>query len=268
MKKLLSLAILAALSTPVLAETSIDVAHESNKETTAKAGYALENGISFDVELVGQDSFKNLKETTIGAAWKFDLSSNLYVQPQVAFTMPIHNNSQSGSFNVPEGPEIIKVKLDVGNTAKFGLKTGYNFDNGLYLSGRYRYEMATDTLSLTQFKDKKATGHSINLEADTNVHRTDATFGYSMEVVELSANWVHKEFKNKLSGKETQPGEVEKGSIKHSARTDYYEFKATVNTFGDIKPYVQYTLNQTEVVFGNQKLKADNLFKVGVNYTF
>ena len=263
MKKILSLAILAALSTPVLAETTVDFAHESNKETTAKAGYALENGISFDVELVGQDNFKNLKETTIGAAWKFDLSDNLYVQPQVDFTMPMHDNSQSGSLRIEEKgvDETIKGKLEMGNTAKFGLKTGYNFDNGLYISGRYRYEMTTDTAKLTgSDNNNKPNGKSVKAEFENNVHRTDATFGYSMEIVDISANWVHKELKTKVSAK----GYVGKQSEKVSARIDYYEFKATVNAFGDIKPYVQYTLDQTEVAFG----KHDNLFKVGVNYTF
>lgn len=266
MKKILSLAILAALSTPVLAEVSVDFAHESNKETTAKAGYALENGMSFDVELVGQDNFKNLKETTIGAAWKLDMSENFYVQPQFAFTMPVHDNSQSGSFDSPEGDETLKGKLEMGNTAKFGLKTGYNFDNGLYVSGRYRYEMTTDTVKLTEFDNKnKPTGNSLKAEFDENVHRTDVTFGYSMEIVDVSTNWVHKELKNKGSLKVNDS----KGSIKGSSRIDYYEFKATVNAFGDIKPYVQYTLDQTEVVdLSGKKQKADNLFKVGVNYTF
>lgn len=259
MKKLLSMAIVTAVSVPVFADTTVGLSHESNKETTANVGYALENGLSFDVELVGQDNFKNLKETTLGAAWKFDISSNLYVQPQVAFTMPVHNNSQSALLIIDN--ETIKGKLKVGNTAKFGLKTGYNFDNGLYLSGRYRYEMATDTLKLTEFdNNNKPTGNRIKVEFDKNVHRTDVTFGYSMEMVDISTNWVHKELKNK--------GSLILDIQKKSSRIDYYEFKATVNAFGDIKPYVQYTLDQTEVVFGNQKLKADNLFKVGVNYTF
>ena len=268
MKKLLSMAIITAVSVPVFADTTVGLSHESNKETTANVGYALENGLTFDVELVGQDNFNNLKETTLGAAWKFDISDKLYVQPEVAFTMPIHDDSQSALLIIDDN-ETIKAKLKVGNTAKFGFKTGYNFDNGLYLSGRYRYEMATDTVKLTEFDNKnKPTGNRVNIELDKNVHRTDATFGYSLEVVDLSANWVHKEFKNKASYKNTGEGQTSKGNVKSSSRIDYYEFKATVNAFGDIKPYVQYTLDQTEVAFGNQKLKADNLFKVGVNYTF
>ncbi|KPA54544.1 hypothetical protein [Photobacterium leiognathi] len=267
MKKLVTLSILAALSSPAFAGIQTELAQESNNDTTARVGYVHDSGMSAGLETVFSDGLKNTKEVTVDAAWKFNLSNNVYIQPQAAVTVPVHNRSISGEANDPNSADQANFKVKKGETYKLGVKAGYEADNGLFASARYRYDMADNKVKLSgKIDGDKFDGR---LKDRERVHRTDLTLGYNTDVATLSVNWIHKEGKDKASaysGKNTE----RLGKMK--TKTDEFEFKAVANTFGDLKPYAQYTVKTdtkgTDALGEKFKAKNDNVFKVGLVYNF
>ncbi|MGF1699403.1 oligogalacturonate-specific porin KdgM family protein [Photobacterium makurazakiensis] len=289
MKKTLLFAITATVfSSATFAGTIAEISQATDNETSLKLGHALDNGISFGIEgvysnngvtdILGTKKGAGYKETTLGAAWKVAITDNAWVQPQIAYTIPSNTSFKiSDDFRPSPSEEISLDKYSVsgekGNTLKVGLKAGYDFDNGVYVAGRYRYDMRDDNLSLNGLDSAKNT-MNIDIDGANSVHRTDLTFGYTMDVVDLSVNWIHKEaedsFKGSFSEKNSKGKVVEKGSNKigkTKARQDEFEMKAVLLTAGDVKPYIQYTV-KSDVKLDNAKITQDNVFKLGVAYAF
>ncbi|MGF1683926.1 hypothetical protein [Photobacterium minamisatsumaniensis] len=287
MKKTLLFAFTATVfSSATFAGTIAEISQASDNETSLKLGHALDNGISFGIEgvysnngvtdILGNKKGAGYKETTLGAAWKVDITDSAWVQPQIAYTIPSSHHSYSESEDWKASPytdEVDSYKLtgDKGNTLKIGIKAGYDFDNGMYVAGRYRYDMRDDNLKLTATSGKSRNA-KIDLDGSANVHRTDLTFGYKMEVVDLSANWIHKEAEDEFKissvakdGKYTQKDNAKLGKVKGSQ--DEYELKATLLTASALKPYVQYTI-KPDAKIDNVKVAQDNVFKLGVAYAF
>jgi oligogalacturonate-specific porin family protein len=280
MKKTLSIAVTAALlSSTAFAGTFAEVSQATDNETAVKVGHGLENGISFGIEgvysnngfndVLGNKKANGYKETTLGAAWKVSLTDNVWVQPQIGYTIASENFSAKAT-NIGKAGNSTEYRVsgEKGDTLKLGLKSGYDFDNGMYVAGRYRYDMRTDSMNLLIDNNKG------KLEGDVNVHRTDLTFGYKMEVVDLSMNWVHKEAEDKFNlidgkkGKRSKTRSLAKGKVK-DASADEFEFKATLLTANNLKPYVQYTVKNDINVKGVAKnISKDDVFKLGVAYSF
>lgn len=259
MKKLLAVSIIASLaSASAFATVNTEVSQESNGEASFKGGYTLDNGISFGAEYVHDFTRTELpliidnskdnesrKEISVNAAWKIALDDNLWVQPLAEITIPGKKNTED---------LISKVKN--GNTYKLGMKAGYEFDFGLYTAAQYRFDFS---------EDKVETILSTHNETHKNqTHRTDLTVGYRIDVVDVSANWIHKNGHTQIKNTATKP----------KAKSNELELKATYNQYDNVKPYIQYTVKGDVDVKNapNQaldgKYKQDNVFKVGVALSF
>lgn len=264
MKKLLAISILATLSIPAMANTSLDISQISNSETELKAGYGFDNGLKFGGELVFKDGLKELKEGTVAAAWRFDITTGFYVEPQLAYTMP-HKGKVMETITNPDplegGVTHLRGEYETGNTFKVGLKTGYDFDNGFSVAARYRYDMRKDDAKLVAVsKGKRITDETLGGTSPSDrVHRTDLTLGYSFDFVDLSANWVHKQGEVKINH-----DAIDKAIGKQKYKADDYEFKAAFTKAGNFIPYAQYTVKTLE----GKSSDIDNQFKVGINYRF
>ncbi|WP_028862710.1 oligogalacturonate-specific porin KdgM family protein [Psychromonas aquimarina] len=255
MKKLLAVSIASALfSASAVAGIQTEISQDSVNESTFKAGYALDNGLSFGAEYIYAHANKNnaknqSKEITLESAWKFDLNDNLWIQPQVAVTFPsdrtIINDLQIGSIN---------FNADKGNTYKVGLKGGYDFDFGLYTAARYRYDYQKDTLTGTE------KGQTDEIKFKNGVHRTDLTVGYAIDLVDVSLNWIHRDGKVDMSGRGESEGE--------RWRNNDYEFKVAYTQYKTVVPYVQYTAKSSVSGFEGFKGARSNEFKLGVMASF
>ncbi len=253
MKKLLAVYIIASLaSASAFATVNTEVSQESNGEASFKGGYTLDNGISFGAEYVHdfsrtkgdlentKDSGKH-KETSVNAAWKITLNDNIWVQPLAEVTVPGQKSSEYGT-----------LKVKSGNTYKLGMKAGYEFDFGLYTTAQYRFDFSEDKVS------------SGNGKLKNQIHRTDLTVGYRIDVVDVSANWIHKNGHTQIKNTATKP----------KAKSNELELKATYNQYDNVKPYIQYTVKGDVDIKNapNQaldgKYKQDNVFKVGVAISF
>lgn len=242
MKKVIALSFLATLSTSALANVDFDLSQESNNETTMKAGFAAESGFSTSLEGVFTNGFEKPKEVTLDAAWKLNVTDNFYVQPQAAVTVSANNAKE---YIIPHtGDEALYANK--GTTYKVGVKTGYDFDSGVFVSARYRLDSRKDKLQLLGGKHK----------FKNQIHRTDLTVGYNMDLATISANWIHKD------------GSIKLLDGKAKTKADEFEFKAVSNIFGDLKPYAQYTVKTKNKFNGKTEPKADNVFKVGMAYNF
>ncbi len=246
MKKLLMLTIASSfISSAAMAGLHTEVSQASDKETAFKAGYALENGLSFEGEYIYNYTDKTAKEGTIGAAWKLSLTDNFWLEPQVAMTMPAHRHEQLAGF-----------KSTYGNTYKAGLKAGFDFDFGLYTAARYRYEHEENKLEELGTKNK--------VTNKNGTHRTDLTVGYQFDMVDISANWIHKSTDVKANAQ----GGIS-GSRDARLNLNDYEFKVAYSKYKDVTPYLQYTVKDD--MRNNQvsdKIKRDNVLKVGVSASF
>lgn len=254
MKKQLVLSIAALVSLPVLAAPYGEIYQNSDNETSFKAGYALDNGLMFDLEHVHDFNQGEGVETELGAAFNYQINDQLYVKPQLSYTYRGYGDEKQVLLDKAG------YQFDQGGLYKIGLESGYDFNNGLYVSGRYRYERSQDTLKLQQ------NGKTLASSKDKlGLHRTDLTLGYNLDVVDLSANWIHKRSNDKF----TIDGV--KGSEKIKGSANEYEFKASFNQLGTVKPYLQYTVkSDTEYKLDKTplKLKNDNEFRLGISAAF
>ncbi|OAN11269.1 hypothetical protein A3K86_20145 [Photobacterium jeanii] len=290
MKKLLSLAVAIAVSAPAMADIYTDVNYKHSKhdvrEAAAKVGYVMDNGLSFDLENVYDFKNKKNKEVTLGTAWKFDVVENGYIQPLAEVTFATNNSShkfdEASKFfgdALDDKTFSITEKNKNGNTYKIGLKGGYEFDNGIYTSLRYRYEMNDSSwkLDANGTYDKKPVGATLLSKEDASrLHRTDLTVGYVIEdMADLSVNWIYKTGSTKIKGELLDLGKADITKLRASSSD--IEFKAAANGLGDFVPYVQYTIKTSEKVKGFDvhglegeafKNKRENEIKVGLVYNF
>ncbi|GAL36611.1 hypothetical protein JCM19240_2680 [Vibrio maritimus] len=191
------------------------------------------------------------KETTLAGAWAVSVTDGWYVKPQAEVKFD-HSEAISLKY-----PNVFSFETAIDPTYKIGLETGYAFESGLYLAGRYRYETTNVSAKLNVEGDNtKRTGdHTVK------VHRTDLKVGYEMDFVDLNLNWVRKSTNEEvvLSGLGTI------GAIDYAPNE--FEFKATLTDFGALAPYAQYTY-KPEYKINGVKLNPENEVKVGFLYSF
>lgn len=248
MNKLLALSLCSSLLAcgQVSAQFQTEISHEDNNETKAKAAYKLENGLSVGGEYIYDFKNKHSVEASLDAAWRFDVTKNFWVKPQVETTFGLGQavTMPALGWQLPDSKK--------GNTYKGGIGLGYDFDSGFYTHARYRYERNTDTAETggADWKFKNA------------VHRTDLKVGYKFSVVDMSANWIHKE------GKVTGTTSLESEAIKPKWSSNEYEFKVAYTQFKSVSPYLQYTLNKDINWKDATDVERENEVKVGVVMTF
>ncbi|RJG40055.1 hypothetical protein [Motilimonas pumila] len=274
MQRTLLAASIALFSANVLAsEVYLDANYKSHDVGAIKLGSDFGfTGLDLSAEV--QTVKGNYDKTELEAAYQFNITENWYVTPSVNYVF--NKSMQIKGANITDygvmpfvdgnaqwvgmGAWATATQYDLTrtNVAKFGLKTGYQFNNGLFASARFRHEIGgaqlkvnstTHTAHLARgSKDEivpVAQGSyqlSSNKELKTN--RWDLTLGYdAKDIAPLVAqyNYVHKNFS---------------GPIKGSDKS--HEMKLVYTGFGDAQPYVEYTANESR----------DNEFKAGLRYTF
>ncbi len=268
MKKVILAAVIGSIfSGAVLADTTYQIEHGTDKETSAKFhGEYFESSVGTlggGIELVGSDNLKHHKETTFSLDYKFNVSDALYIQPSFDYTVPSGHSSDAA---------LPGIDYKLGNTAKFGIKSGYEFDNGLYTSARYRYEMRKGD-------GKSEEGnHVYSLTDKEKQHRFDLTMGYVIsDVVDLSANYIYKT--GSLDVNTGDYHKVDKTSDTKSADIDFrnneLELKAMYTGFANFNPYVQYTVKgstkldgKIDSEAGRVKASNDNVWEIGAQFRF
>ncbi|WP_414932501.1 hypothetical protein [Vibrio europaeus] len=273
MKKLVvASTLLATLTSFSSAATDIEVSHGNNKETTFKLYHSIFGGLNGGFESVGSDNLKHHKETTFSLDYKIEMGQ-AFIMPSFDLTLP-SDYSKEHKYSDEYGSATYKDS----NVAKFGLKAGYDFGNGLYTAARYRYEISDGKGEFSAYEGlNSATGNGSH---KSKVHRVDLTVGYNvMDTVDLSANYIVKraDIDGKLSVKSNKDLT---GNGDATAKSQELELKAVLTSFGDLKPYVQYTYKGRTQLKGsastsdnlnfslNEKYKNDNVFKIGVQYSF
>ncbi|AIW16068.1 hypothetical protein IX91_18380 [Vibrio tubiashii ATCC 19109] len=277
MKKLaVATAVLAALTSFSSAAFDLEASHGDNKETTIKFHDQIIGGLAGGIEFVGAENLKRHKETTFSLDYKVEMG-NAFIMPSFDLTVP---SGYSKEYKYIANPAVDGVNGEAtykdSNIAKFGIKGGYAFDNGLYTAARYRYEISDGKgeFSATQGLNS-ATGNGSH---KSKVHRVDLTVGYNVaDTVDLSANYIVK--RADIDGHlKVEPFGTANGDA--SAKSQELELKAVLTSFGDLKPYAQYTYKGKTHLKGsgsrddgmplsvNEKYKNDNVFKIGVQYSF
>lgn len=269
MKKLVATsAVLVALTSASTMAFELDVNHDTNtQESEIKLHSDLFAGIGGGIEFVGSDNLQHYKETTFSLDYKID-AGNFYVTPSFDLTVP---SGDSSNYKwqpdaMPGGKDQMSYKF--GSVAKFGLKAGTSFDNGIYTSARYRYEIQDGKGDFGIGSPILGARH-LNGEGShkTKTHRVDLTVGYNVaEVVDLSANYVVKRGTTKAKVNVAEGD----NAAKFTGTSHDIELKAVVTTFGDLKPYVQYSYKGDTKYTGSRTFEGatNNEFKLGVNYTF
>lgn len=278
MKKLaVASAVIAALTSFASAATDYEVSHGNNKETTFKIYHPVVAGFNAGFEIVGAKNLKHHKETTFTVDYKVDMGQ-AYIMPSFDLTIPSgYSKEYKKESAAMPGAVDESVNYKDSNVAKFGLKGGYDFGNGLYTAARYRYEIS-DGKGEYRYSDFEI-AQTGSVKQKSKLHRFDLTVGYNlMDTVDLSANYIIK--RGKLNGNvDIQDSEF--GSVKPNgkvkANSQELELKATLTSLGQLKPYAQYTYKgkTTEKYsvdgvghIGSEKYKNDNVFKIGVQYSF
>ncbi|BEU05395.1 porin [Agarivorans sp. OAG1] len=215
-----------------------EVAAESNRNGPhlgiLKGGYEFDTDygqFGFDVEaksrLGGRPYGENqhesgLHEATFAADYTYKFG-NAYVQPRVEYTRNVANDA---------------------NTGKFALKGGYNFDNGIFVAARYRYEGTQNNNSI----NKAELG-------DVKTNRTDLTAGWAGDIVGVSFNYIHKDANAEHKNNNLKINEL--------------ETKVFLTNLGSYQPYVQYTQkNFDSSGYNSSPLKDDSQIKLGVSMKF
>ncbi|MCW8330846.1 autotransporter outer membrane beta-barrel domain-containing protein [Photobacterium sp. SDRW27] len=275
-KTILAATLISLFSGAALANTTYELSHDGDKETTAKFDSELIGGLHGGIELVAMDNLKYHKETTFSLAYNFDITDAWYIEPQFDLTIPSHHAGRAsyygninGSAMMPGGDEV-DANYKSSNTAKLGIETGYSFDNGFYTSARYRYEVRDGKLKAKFLSVKEGIDATLSSKEKEKLHRFDLTAGYVVsDMVDLSANYIIKMGKLDIDNK------VSEYKLKKSLDTDYsqaeLELKAQYTGFDNFKPYFQYTIKGDTDFDGSLdglKLKNDNVWKVGAQFSF
>ena len=284
MKKLaVATAVLAALTSVSSAAFDLEASHGNNKETTLKFHNEIIGGLAGGIEFVGAENLKRHKETTFSLDYKVEMG-NAFIMPSFDLTVPsAYSKEYKYTANLAADCVNGEATYKDSNVAKFGIKGGYTFDNGLYTAARYRYEISDGKGEFSAYDNKgKASG---NGNHKSKVHRVDLTVGYNvMDTVDLSANYIVKRGDvNSYLNADVTGTESVAGNGKTTAKSQEIELKAVLTSFGDLKPYAQYTYkarthlkgsgtisNGTETYADSMssKYKNDNVFKIGVQYSF
>ncbi|WP_425667205.1 hypothetical protein ACPUEJ_22020 [Vibrio tubiashii] len=279
MKKLaVATAVLAALTSFSSAAFDLEASHGNNKETTFKFHDQVIGGLAGGIEFVGAENLKRHKETTFSLDYKIDMGQ-AFIMPSFDLTVPsAYSKEYKYTANLAVDGVNGEATYKDSNIAKFGIKGGYTFDNGLYTAARYRYEISDGKGEFSATQGLKAQNGQGNHKS--KVHRVDLTMGYNvMDTVDLSANYIIK--RGNHDGTLTVNGVINKtGNGSATTKSQELELKAVLTSFGDLKPYAQYTYKGRTQLKGNattsdnlafplnEKYKNDNVFKIGVVYSF
>ncbi|WP_375753721.1 hypothetical protein [Vibrio sp. HN007] len=254
-------AVLAAITaSSAFANTSIEV--YSDRSTSDSKFFEGAKGATQGI-IIGHSPMDNLglaaefttnKEIDLGAAYKFDLSENFYVKPQVGYVVKFKDGfSESWDDLPPLKPgDYTKLTIEDPNSdvVKAGLEAGAAFGD-FFASARYRidFDIEADKIKGTNVKNGASTNF---LKEKSRIGRTDLMVGYNLDAVSLTAKAIHKSQLNKdirdingLSG--------DANSFWTS------EFKATLNNFDGVAPYVQFARNHEN---------KDNQIKLGAKFSF
>ncbi|WCP69877.1 hypothetical protein LYZ37_17870 [Vibrio tubiashii] len=283
MKKLaVATAVLAALTSFSGAAFDLEASHGNNKETTLKFHDQVIGGLAGGIEIVSAENLKRHKETTFSLDYKVEMG-NAFIMPSFDLTVP-SGYSKEYKYNANLAVDGVNGEATYkdSNIAKFGIKGGYTFDNGLYTAARYRYEISDGKGEFSAYNNTGKTNG--NGSHKSKVHRVDLTVGYNvMDTVDLSANYIVK--RGEIDGylKTDFNGTAIAGNGDTTAKAQELELKAVLTSFGDLKPYAQYTykarthLKGSGTISGDgetysdsmsSKYKNDNVFKIGVQYSF
>ncbi|GGB16762.1 oligogalacturonate-specific porin KdgM family protein [Agarivorans gilvus] len=215
-----------------------EVAAESNRNGphfgVLKGGYEFDTHLGqfgFDLEaksrLGGKAYSENqhesgLHETTIAGDYTYQFG-NAYLQPRVEYTRNV---------------------ADDANTGKVALKGGYNFDNGIFMEARYRYEDTQNNNAI----------NALNL-GDVKTNRADLTAGWAGDIVGFSVNYIDKD-----SNAERKDSNLNAKEL---------ETKLFLTNLGNYQPYLQYTQkNFNSSDYDNLPLQDDSQVKLGVSMKF
>ena len=213
----------AVLSLPVMAKNStdslfgdvaflndkeeakvIDLATSDKNETTLSANYKLNNGIIIGAETIydWNSDTSGIKETAIGAAYRYNFTDNFYVMPQVSYIFRDRSSDFTLSTKAfPVNPDLpstswVDPKYNVGDAWRVGLQSGYHFNNGVFISAKYNYEKSKDTFNLDAFQVEEFSAHStIGFDKTVPNHELGLTLGYQFsDVAVVSASWTQNKF--------------------------------------------------------------------------
>ncbi|MGF1735161.1 oligogalacturonate-specific porin KdgM family protein [Photobacterium satsumensis] len=266
MKKLVLAAVVSSLfSATVMADTQYNIQHGNDDESKFSVYHDIGLGFSGGIEFVTENNLKRHKETNMRIDYNFDVTDAWYIQPQFELTVPSGSRSRSdGQFTI-DGDKV-NASQRISNTAKFGLKTGYQFDNGLYTAARYRYEMAERKLNLNG-TDGDGNKRKAGIKESNNIHRMDLTLGYVVaDTMDLSANYIYKRGDSKFDAHGVSDKKTEHAKLE--GNQSEVELKAKFIGFDSIHPYAMYTYKGDAEIKGLGKKSVDNVFSVGVSFNF
>ncbi len=304
MKKLLALAVTAALSTSAVAGTGVfgDVsqynkkssdisvagAHNTDKETGLQANYRMENGFFIGAETAydWKTDTKGILASSIGAGFRYNINDNFYIMPQIIYTKQDRDSYFSEWAIEEDDLDFTTEKYKVGNAWEFALQTAYHMDNGFFVAGRYGYAKSKDMFTMQHFDQfagsEPELTQTIKLDDKIPTHTFDLTAGYEIaEVAVFTATWTHVRTADKLSmsvvdGIDPDFGNDSAATLKVRGKTNEYKLKAAYLGMGNVIPFVSYTVKGDYKFTGDAKPlnaheligKADNVLEVGVNVSF
>lgn len=304
MKKLLALATTAALSTSAVAtptifgevsqynkkseEISVTGSHNSENETALQGSYRMANGLILGAESAydwSSDS-KGISETSLGAAYRFNINDNFYIMPQAIYTFQ-DRDSQYSEWLVDDPQLGFQTQnYNQGDKWEIGLQTGYHMDNGFFVAGRYGYGKSDDTFNIKHYNtlpgfEEELIG-TVMMDENIPTHTFDLTAGYEIpNVAVFTATWTHARTADNVTM--TYVDAVDPGmSVDNSltgdvkGKSNEVEIKAAYLGMGNIQPFVSYTVKDDYNfssdfnAIGDSDItgKADNVLQVGVTVNF
>jgi hypothetical protein len=226
---------------------------------------------------------KGIKETTLGAGYRYNVAENFYLMPQATYTF----QDRDGDFNYqnPFTPTTLDTEnnrwaepsYNKGNAWELGLQAGYHLDNGVFFAARYGYEKSKDSFAITEALTPEQLQAETGFDKKIAIHNVELTMGYQVaNVVMLSASWMQHQFSD-VNGYyddgNTEINPLAIGSTKFKGKSSDYQLKATFTGFGDLVPYMSYTnigdqtLKMSHTVV-DVKGKANNEFEIGMSLAF
>ena len=228
-------------------------------------------------------SSKGIKETTLGAGYRYNVSDNFYLMPQVTYTF--QDRDGDFSYKNPFAPTTLDAENNrweepsytKGDAWELGLQAGYHLDNGVFFAARYGYEKSKDSFSITKGPWPEQLHGETGFDKKVAIHNVELTVGYQVDdVVMLSASWIQHKMSDANGYYDDGNSEINplaSGTTKFKSKSSDYELKATFTGFGDLVPYMSYTnigdqtLKMSHAVV-DVKGKASNEFEIGMSLAF
>lgn len=246
----------SGLSVDVYGDRAFAGDKKGNSTQGVEVGYDFENGLSLSAEATTN------KDLDLDAAWKFQLTESVYLQPSVGYVLNDSKTYRAENPNVDGGYEFLELTGTNSDVAKAGLEFGYD-NSQFFYTLRGRYEANTSKLALThETGGYDAKGNPVNVErhsigARSEIARFDSLIGYRFDYVTLTAKGIRKFELNK---------DIKRLNREMNTDNDRWsgEFKATVTAWDGVAPYVEYTHDKAFTQHG----KDDQIIKIGTKFTF